>query len=631
MSCMPTTQGSVLVSPTADRDRMRRALRRALVAAIGVLIALVVVDQLVWLTFRRDAIAARVYAEVPPPEPVSPFAREPVPLPPVRVALGGLSRDEALARLRAAIGGKPGIIVLRDPEDGREWPYALADLGLLEWAPRAADAALAVGRGSALAVGRGSALVGWLARQRALLAGHRVVVPPSFDAQAARRALEALAPEVDVAPQAAAVTLDEGEASAVEPRLGHQLDIEGTLAALAAVADLPASQVALAISPTAPAVFDTRNVAAALEAIRSGPLTMVDRLGQPYAVDADTVARWLTLADVPNADGVPVPSIVVDREAIRAWLTTLVPLVAREPTEGRFRWVDGLIESIAAPQDGYALDVEASIDRVVDAAYAVPHLGELFVHAEPPRAARQAAEALLDVAPVASASTSLAGSPGGRMLAIELAVSRLDGSVVPPGAVLSLRDPLGAVAPEAGYDAAWLLGPRDWLSQLATTAFRAALKAGLPIAERHAPAWRSGWYEPPVGVDADVDAIGAPFAGAAPRDLRIANDTDGWLLFEVEVDPAGPRLTWTVWTVEEPRAVRLEGPSVAAVEGVAEAVRLAEPALPVGATVQVGWAREGAEARFGRTTVVGTEVRQDAFESRYAPAPDVFVDGSGPR
>lgn len=610
------------MAPTSDPTHRRRAAIAA-AAVLAALAALLALDEALWRARGAGLVARGVYAEIRPLEDVSPLALEPVELPATRVPLGGLERDEALARLRAAVGGEPGTLVLRDPIDGRTWARPMAELGLEEWAPRAARAALAVGREGVLG--------GWFGRQAARLRGHRVQVSPSFDAGAARAALEALAPEVDVAPRDAGVELDADGAAERPGVLGHQLDVERTMAILGRLADKPAAEVAIAVARTAPAVFDAGNVAAALDLIRSGPLTMVDRgRAQTFVADAATVGSWFSLVEAPNEAGTTVPSIAVDREAIRAWLDTLAPQVYREPGEGRYRWVDGRIEVLAPPLNGYVLDVDASVDRVVDAAYADPHRGELVLVASSPTASRRAAEALLDVAPVASASTSLIGSPSGRLAAVGRAAERLDGSVVPPGGELSLRDALGAVSPEEGYDAVWLAGPRDWLDQVATTAFRAALRAGLPIPERHAPAWRSGWHEPPVGVDAAIDAVGGP-APAAPRDLRIANDTSGWVLFVVVVDPVGPRLRWSVWTADEPRAVRLEGPTVTALDGIAlpEPQRLVAPGMAPGTEVQVGFAREGAEARLGRIVVVGSELRRDAFESRYAPAPDVFVAGSG--
>lgn len=613
--------GPVIRKP--DPTQLRRRLLAALAVVGGVLLLLLLVDALVWLLPGQDAIAAGVYAELPSLEQPSPLAQEPVALPTVRLPLGGLDQAAATARIRQALGGEPGVIQLRDPIDDRTWSYDVGALGLVEWAPRAAEAAHAVGRDGGVA--------GWLERQRARFRGHRVVVPPAFDATAARRTLEDLAPEVDVAPADAEVVVEGAAVTAVPPTLGHQLDVAGTLAALAALADRPAVAVVIAIARTAPSVYDTGTVAAALDLIRSGPLSMTDRRGQSYTVDAATVASWFTLADLPDANGVSVPSIVVDREAIGAWLATLAPLVAREPTEGRYRWSDGLILPIEPPLDGYALDIDASIDPVIAAAYADPHLGQLIVTTTAPRVSGRAQEALLATSPVASAQTSLAGSPDARRQAIVLAAERLDGSALPPGGVLSLRDALGAVTADAGYDVGWLSGPRNWLDQVATTAFRAGLQAGLPIVERHAPTWRSGWHEPPVGLDAAIDALGAPSGEAAPRDLRITNDTAGWLLFVVAVDPVGPRLSWTIWGTDAPRAVRLEGPSVIAVAGVAEPLHIVEPALPAGAVVQVGWAREGAEARVARRTIVGSELREDAFESRYDPAPDVFVEASGRR
>jgi vancomycin resistance protein YoaR len=164
-----------------------------------------------------------------------------------------------------------------------------------------------------------------------------------------------------------------------------------------------------------------------------------------------------------------------------------------------------------------------------------------------------------------------------------------------------------------------LLGGID---QIAVLAFRAAFWSGLEIAERHAPAVRSGWVEPPIGLDAAVD-------GQA-KDLRFTNDTDGYLLIQAGVDREKAAIIWTLYGVPDGRVVSTTGPVVTDVRPALTSVEgIDDDRLPDGERHQAGWAREGATAEVQRTVNAnGAVLHSDAFVSSYAPAADTIVAGT---
>ena len=576
-------------------------------------------------------------------------------------ALGGLSESEAGARL-AELPVLSGQIQLRDPEDGRLWTVASADLGLRADPALLAEQAMQVGRDPE--AGPVQRLFEPLRVRRS---GFDLVTLIGFDVDQARTRLEALAPEVNVPPRNARIERQAGQPQPVPSTTGHVLDVEGSLAALSDLAARPVTDTLdLALSYTAARIFDVGNVTEAYALITSGPLDIYWREGQAYSISVEQLRAWTSIEDLPSPEGDPVPSIIVDRDAIRAWVAPLAVAIDHPPSDARYG-VDpatGRLTVLDGGRAGTRLDIEGSVDRVIEAAYTEQRVAELAVELEPRQVSDQLERELnTRLEEVQHLSTSFAGSPTGRLQNLLVAVERLDGLTLAPGQEASFLAHLGEVSTSGGFDLVQLMGGAPGLpaalaaapgptqtgaaaattrpvaetaaegapagltggiGQVATTFFRAAFWLGLPITERHAPPLRIGWLEPPVGLDATV------FPGQ--RDLRFVNDTPDYLVFDLGIDVERGLLSCVVYGRPiERRVVELIGPSVDAVTPAARPASLRQPLLDAGQSQQVGWAREGAHVLVERRVSVDGQARpSDRFESRYAPAGDLVIIGTGP-
>lgn len=83
-----------------------------------------------------------------------------------------------------------------------------------------------------------------------------------------------------------------------------------------------------------------------------------------------------------------------------------------------------------------------------------------------------------------------------------LAASKFNGVMIPKDGEFSFNTIIGDISSSTGYQPAYViqngrtvLGDGGGVCQVSTTAFRAALNAGLPITERHAHAYRVSYYE----------------------------------------------------------------------------------------------------------------------------------------
>ncbi|MEK7497977.1 MAG: VanW family protein, partial [Patescibacteria group bacterium] len=94
------------------------------------------------------------------------------------------------------------------------------------------------------------------------------------------------------------------------------------------------------------------------------------------------------------------------------------------------------------------------------------------------------------------------GSIPSRVFNVNLAATRISGTLIAPGETFSFVNAVGDISKLSGYQQAYIiqggktiLGDGGGVCQVSTTLFRAALNAGLPIVERHAHAYRVYYYE----------------------------------------------------------------------------------------------------------------------------------------
>lgn len=217
-----------------------------------------------------------------------------------------------------------------------------------------------------------------------------------------------------------------------------------------------------------------------------------------------------------------------------------------------------------------------------------------------------------------------------RIYNVNLAATRLNGILVKPGDVFSFDQAVGDVSSLTGYKQAYViengktvLGDGGGVCQVSTTLFRAALNAGLPIAERHAHAYRVGYYEEdsPPGIDATVYV--------PTVDLKFKNDTGHYILIQSIVDLSQLRLTFMIYGTSDGRVVNMTTPVVTNVSSAPPDKYEDDPTLPVGTIKQVDFAAGGADASFSRTvTRNGVVLDQDTFSSHYQPWQAVYLRGT---
>jgi len=153
--------------------------------------------------------------------------------------------------------------------------------------------------------------------------------------------------------------------------------------------------------------------------------------------------------------------------------------------------------------------------------------------------------------------------------------------------------------------------------------YRAALNAGLPIIERTAHAYRVGYYEndSQPGIDATVYS--------PTVDLKIKNDTPGYILIETEIDEENNLLYFKFYGKKDSRRVEISKATVYDVVPPLPPKYQDDPTLKKGVTKQVDFPAWGSKVFFTYKVFQGDKLAIDnKFFSNFRPWAAVYLVGT---
>ncbi len=319
--------------------------------------------------------------------------------------------------------------------------------------------------------------------------------------------------------------------------------------------------------------------------------------------------------------------ITVNEEALGSLVSSLASSINQPMRGGTFELQDGRVIDFALPQPGYQVKEEQA-KKVISEVVLNLEKDEVElpvvtkdVHAN---ANQYGIRSLLGIG-----SSNFSGSSSGRIYNIDLASSRLDGILIPPGETFSFNEALGDVSSETGYRTSYvikggrtILGVGGGVCQVSTTMFRAALNAGLPIVERAAHAYRVHYYEQDKGPGFDATVY------SPSPDLKFENDTPSHILIKRYYNPASSALQFSLYGTSDGRSVSIVGPIIHSQTPPPESEYIEDDSLEPGETKQVDWAAWGAKVTVKRkVTRRGEVLQEDNFYSSYQPWRAVYLVG----
>ena len=212
-----------------------------------------------------------------------------------------------------------------------------------------------------------------------------------------------------------------------------------------------------------------------------------------------------------------------------------------------------------------------------------------------------------------------------------LAASKFHGVLIPKGAMFSFNNTVGDISSLTGYEPAYIikngrtvLGDGGGVCQVSTTLFRAAINTGLPIAERHAHAYRVSYYEngSQPGFDATI------FSPSV--DLKFQNNTPASILIQTAIDKESNILTFKFYGKRDDRQVNISPVTIWDESPPPAPLYQDDPTLPKGEVKQVDFPAWGAKTKFTYKVIKGNETSIDeTFFSNFRPWQAVFLVGQG--
>lgn len=205
---------------------------------------------------------------------------------------------------------------------------------------------------------------------------------------------------------------------------------------------------------------------------------------------------------------------------------------------------------------------------------------------------------------------------------VALTSSKINNTIVAPGAEFSFNRTLGDVSNETGFRSAYVikggqtvLGDGGGVCQVSTTLFRSVLNAGLPVTKRLQHSYRVSYYElnSKPGIDATV------YSGNI--DLRFTNDTGDYILVSVDADSANLYMKVEIYGTSDGRTTEITDHEVWGYRPPLPTEYIPDPTLPTGQKKIIDWAVAGAKASFKNIVKDkdGNVIREEEYYSNYRP------------
>jgi vancomycin resistance protein YoaR len=331
------------------------------------------------------------------------------------------------------------------------------------------------------------------------------------------------------------------------------------------------------------------------------------------------------------------PAYHYSEEVLNQTIAPFLKQVNKGPVDALFNFQNGKVLAFKPSQEGKAVDVEkikkdltSQFKKILLAQRPQKITIPISVRILKPKISTDQANNLGIKELIGTGTSLFQHSIPNRIYNITLASSRINGVLVAPNEIFSFDKALGDVSAFTGYQQAYIiqngktvLGDGGGVCQVSTTFFRALLQAGLPITERHAHAYRVGYYEQDglPGLDATIYAPSI--------DLKFKNDTNNYILVETKINPELQQLSISLYGTSDGRSVTLTQPVITNRTPPPPDLYQDDPTLPKGTIKQVDFKAEGSRVSFARTVMRdGKKIISESFVSNYAPWQSIFLRGT---
>jgi vancomycin resistance protein YoaR len=333
-----------------------------------------------------------------------------------------------------------------------------------------------------------------------------------------------------------------------------------------------------------------------------------------WFIKKDLLIQWLTLKE---------KEITLDRDKIFIFLNLISKDIDKEAIDAKFKMVEGKVVEFQISQEGRKLDLSESTERIINEILSRKKEIDLVVKKVEPKISIEDVNDLGIKELIGRGVSSFKGSPKNRRHNIKIGAEKLNGLLIKPNEEFSLIKALGEITEKDYLKELVIKGDRTipelggGLCQVATTLFRAALFAGLPITQRTPHAFRVIYYEP-AGMDATIYPPSV--------DLRFINDTLNYILIQSKIE--NDNLIFEFYGKNDGRKVEITQPKIFNIVPPGPPLFIETTELEPGTKKQVEKRVNGADTEFTRTIIYpNNEKKVEVWRSHYRPWREVWLVG----
>ncbi len=349
--------------------------------------------------------------------------------------------------------------------------------------------------------------------------------------------------------------------------------------------------------------------------------TEIEIIPQEMGIDFDLEQTWKNIIANPIEKNKGV-AVIEQAKASKVLEKALAPYT-RPPVDANFK-VENDQFVIKPAENGYAFDIAKILEEIGETVLSDSPRKVRIENVEVP--ARVTTEDLQEKAfekVIGQFSTQYNPNDKNRSKNLEIAVAKLDKTLLKPGEVISFNDKIGPRTAETGFKDAYIIirnkyvkGMGGGICQVSSTLYNAALLANMTVVERHPHAVAVTYI--PLGQDATVNYPNL--------DLKLRNDTQGYIYIRTKAEKG--KLTVSIYGKDTGTKVRLERKIEKEIPY--ETIREINPDLHPGAVVQEQVGYKGYIVKTWKilTDAQGQESKTQLNYDHYAPTPRILSIGA---
>ncbi len=447
-----------------------------------------------------------------------------------------------------------------------------------------------------------------------------------------------IADQVHTNGQNAGVKVDNGQFVVDKSTDGESLDAHATTAnAIQALENGNHEvEVALTSSPALVTESDAQDAIARAQQIAGQPLTLTWDGGNQQ-LTAEQMSSILAFTTQPDQS--PKIAVTVNNDAVSSLVDSLRSQVEVPAKDANLRYLDGAVTVVSAEQAGKTLDVDASAKAVEAAVASGTQSVALSTTPVQPTVTAAMASSISLPDKLSSGATYYGGSVANRAFNVELAVDRVNGALIPPGATFSFDGTVGDVDTAHGFKLGYGIEATSngsvstvpsvggGICQVATTLFHAAFWAGMPIVQR---SWHLYWIPLYGQAPSGITGLDATVDTDVGLDLKFKNTTNNWMAVVASAD--GTTVRFALWGTDPGWTVNVDDPVVSNVVKADTTMQYEQSdQLPSGTTVLVEHAEDGFDVMVHRQVLDkdGKVIDDLSMKSHYVPSANVTLQGTG--